>query len=70
MYNFRSTSYKHKQWILVFRSLYAVGEKLGTNLVNNNEGAAEEKITEGAKYEKKDTNTEYRNLNIVRVPKP
>ena len=67
MYNFP----KYKQRMLVFHSLYTVGEKLhGTNFVNNNEGAAEEDTTEGANYEKKDTTTEYRNLNIVRVPKP
>ena len=53
--------------MLVFHSLYTVGEKLGTNFVNNIEGAAEE-ATEGDKYEKKDTTTEYRNLNIVHVP--
>ena len=56
--------------MVVFHSLHTVGEKLGTNFVNNNEGAAEEDTTERAKYEKNDTTTEYRNLNIVRVPKP
>ena len=56
--------------MLVFHSLNIVGEKLGTNFVNNNAGAAEEDTTEGAKYEKKDTTIEYRNLNIVCVPKP
>ena len=55
--------------MLVFHSLYTVGEKLGTNFVNNNEGAAEEDTTEGANYEKKDTTTEYHNLNIVHEPK-
>ena len=49
-------------------TLYTVGVKLGINPVNNKEGAAEEKTTEGAKYEKKDTTAEYRNLNIVHVP--
>ena len=39
--------------MLVFHSLYTVDEKLGTNFVNNNEGAAEEKTTEEAKCEKK-----------------
>ena len=53
--------------MLVFYSLYTVGEKLGTDFVNNNEGATEE-ATEGDKYEKKDTTAEYRNFNIIRVP--
>ena len=54
--------------MLVFHSLCIVGEKLGTDFVNNNEGAAEEKTTEEAKCEKKDITAEYRNLNIVHVP--
>ena len=53
--------------MLVFYSLYTVGENLGTNFVNINEGAAEE-ATAGDKYEKKDTTAEYRNLNIIHVP--
>ena len=53
--------------MLVFHSLYTVGENLGTNFVNNNERAAEE-ATEGDKYEKKDTTAEYCNLNIICVP--
>ena len=50
----------------VFHSLYTVGENLGTNFVNIDEGVAEE-ATERAKYKKKDTTAEYCNLNIVRV---
>ena len=54
--------------MIVFYSLYTVGENLGTNFVNNNEGAADEEATEEAKCKKKDTTTEYCNLNIVHVP--
>ena len=53
--------------MLVFHSLYTVGENLGTNFVNKNEEAAEEDTTERDKYEKKDTTAEYHNLNIVCV---
>ena len=53
--------------MLVFSVNHTVGVKLDVNPVDNNDGVAEEKTTEGAKQEKK---VEYRNLNIVREPQP
>ena len=53
--------------MLVFLVNHTVGVKLDVNPVHNNDGAAEEEKTEGAKHEKK---VEYRNLNIVHEPQP